>query len=189
MLLTTTIKCCSCNCSRTFRFRRRTSRSATRQLASFRHWRGEETPLWTIHVSWAGKWYEKNYIPVFLLFIFLGGTARQDRYERMLSQGHVSALTPKKIFKESRSTELKKQVFDLVKNGRKMTQCEARKTFSQYLQCVLRRISTMPEQEGHVEIVLKFLQKASNYLRTPFPVKVGEVWLWWMLFQICCNCT
>lgn len=29
----------------------------------------------------------------------------------------------------------------------------------------------MPEQEGHVEIVLKFLQKASNYLRTPFPVK------------------
>lgn len=51
-------------------------------------------------------------------------------------------------------------------------QNEARKTFSQYLQCVLRRISTMPEQEGHVEIVLKFLQKASNYLRTPFPVKV-----------------
>lgn len=31
----------------------------------------------------------------------------------------------------------------------------------------------MPEQEGHVEIVLKFLQKASNYLRTPFPVKVS----------------
>lgn len=30
----------------------------------------------------------------------------------------------------------------------------------------------MPEQEGHVEIVLKFLQKASNYLRTSFPVKV-----------------
>lgn len=52
-------------------------------------------------------------------------------------------------------------------------QCEARKTFSQYLQCVLKRISTMPEQEGHVEIVLKFLQKASNYLRTPFSVKVS----------------
>lgn len=46
---------------------------------------------------------------------------RQDRYERMLSQGHRSALTPKKVLKESRSKELKKQVFDLLKNGKKMT--------------------------------------------------------------------
>lgn len=53
-------------------------------------------------------------------------------------------------------------------------QCEARKAFSQYLLCVLKRISTTPDQEGHVEIVLKFLQKASNYLRTPFHVKVKK---------------
>lgn len=51
-------------------------------------------------------------------------------------------------------------------------QCEARKTFSKYLQCMLHRIATTPEQEGHVDVVLKFLQKASNYLRTPFTVKV-----------------
>lgn len=54
-------------------------------------------------------------------------------------------------------------------------QAEARKTFSQYLSCVLKRIAASPEQEGHVEIVLKFLQKASNYLRTPFAVKVSWI--------------
>jgi hypothetical protein len=51
-------------------------------------------------------------------------------------------------------------------------QCETRRTFSHYLGCVLRRISAGPDQEDHMEIVLKFLQKASNYLRTPYTVKV-----------------
>jgi tubulin polyglutamylase TTLL5 len=98
--------------------------------------------------------------------------ARQDRYERMLSQGHRSALAPKKTPKESRSAELRKQIIDMLRNGKKMTQCETRRTFSHYLGCVLRRISAGPDQEDHMEIVLKFLQKASNYLRTPYTVKV-----------------
>ncbi|KAF2881607.1 hypothetical protein ILUMI_24550 [Ignelater luminosus] len=98
---------------------------------------------------------------------------RQDRYERMLSQGHRAALLPKKIpQKESNAIELRTQMIDMMKNGKRLTQAEARKTFSQYLSCVLKRIAASPEQEGHVEIVLKFLQKASNYLRTPFAVKV-----------------
>jgi tubulin polyglutamylase TTLL5 len=98
--------------------------------------------------------------------------ARQDRYERMLSQGHRSALAPKKTPKDSRSAELRKQIIDMLRNGKKMTQCETRRTFSHYLGCVLRRISAGPDQEDHMEIVLKFLQKASNYLRTPYTVKV-----------------
>lgn len=98
---------------------------------------------------------------------------RQDRYERMLTQGHRSSLTPIKIpAKESRSAELRAQMIDLIKNGKKLSQHEARKTFSQYLNCILNRISAAPEQEGHVEIVLKFLQKASSYLRTPFQIKI-----------------
>jgi hypothetical protein len=47
--------------------------------------------------------------------------ARQDRYERMLSQGHRSALAPKKTPKDSRSAELRKQIIDMLRNGKKMT--------------------------------------------------------------------
>ncbi|KAF5305739.1 hypothetical protein FQR65_LT07635 [Abscondita terminalis] len=98
---------------------------------------------------------------------------RQERYERMLCQGHKAALSTKKLqLQDSKSSELKKQIIDAIKNGRKLTQTEARKTFSHYLQCILKRIAASPDQEGHVEIVLKFLQKASNYLRTPFSVNV-----------------
>lgn len=51
-------------------------------------------------------------------------------------------------------------------------QNEARKTFSHYLVCILKRIVAGPEQDDHAEIVLKFLQKASDYLRTPFNLSV-----------------
>lgn len=47
---------------------------------------------------------------------------RQDRYERMLTQGHRSSLTPIKIpAKESRSAELRAQMIDLIKNGKKLS--------------------------------------------------------------------
>ncbi|KAG5889403.1 hypothetical protein JTB14_018277 [Gonioctena quinquepunctata] len=95
---------------------------------------------------------------------------RQDRYERMLSQGHKSALTPCKITKESHSLELKKKIVEMLQGGKKITQREARKTFSHYLVCILKRIVAGPDQEDHVEIVLKFLQRASNYLKSSFSV-------------------
>ena len=46
---------------------------------------------------------------------------RQDRYERKLAQGHKSALLPVKVLKESHSIELKKQICDMIKNGKKMS--------------------------------------------------------------------
>ncbi|XP_066146909.1 tubulin polyglutamylase TTLL5 isoform X1 [Euwallacea fornicatus] len=96
---------------------------------------------------------------------------RQDRYERALSRGHKQALIPNKVTKESQSIELRRKVVEMLKCGKKITQCEARKTFSQYLVCILKKIVSAPDQDDHVEIVLKFLQKASNYLRTPYSVK------------------
>lgn len=107
--------------------------------------------------------------------------ARQDRYERKLIQGHKLALAPIKVTEENYAMDLKKQVCDMMKNGKRLSQGEARKTFSQYLGCVLKRISTSPtssttsadEQDGqHIDIVVKFLQKASKYLKAPFLVKV-----------------
>ncbi|XP_050312018.1 tubulin polyglutamylase TTLL5 isoform X2 [Anthonomus grandis grandis] len=99
-------------------------------------------------------------------------TGRQDRYERALSGGHKQALVaPSKVTKEAHSVEMRRKIVDMLKCGKKITQCEARKTFSQYLVCILRKIVSSPDQDDHVEIVLKFLQKASNYLRTPYVVK------------------
>ncbi|XP_076260052.1 tubulin tyrosine ligase-like 5 isoform X4 [Rhynchophorus ferrugineus] len=100
---------------------------------------------------------------------------RQDRYERMLSRGHKQALAPSKVSKDSQGAELRKKILEMLKNGKKITQCEARKTFSQYLVCVLKKIVASPDQDEHVEIVLKFLQKASNYLRTPYTVKAPSI--------------
>ncbi|CAG9765974.1 unnamed protein product [Ceutorhynchus assimilis] len=99
-------------------------------------------------------------------------SGRQDRYERALSRGHKQALMPAcKVTKESQIVDLRKKIVDLLKCGKRITQFEARKTFSQYLVCILKKIVTPPDQDQHVEIVLKFLQKASNYLRTPYCVK------------------
>ncbi|XP_057653784.1 tubulin polyglutamylase TTLL5 isoform X5 [Diorhabda carinulata] len=96
---------------------------------------------------------------------------RQDRYERMLSQGHRSSLAPCKITRETHCLDIKKRITDMLETGKRITQWQARKTFSHYLACILRRIVKGPDQDDHVEIVLKFMQKASNYLRTPFNVK------------------
>ncbi|KRT83041.1 hypothetical protein AMK59_4028, partial [Oryctes borbonicus] len=95
---------------------------------------------------------------------------RQDRYERKLRQGHRSALTPKKELRDSRSRELKKQICDMIKSGKRLTPAEARRVFSQYLNCVLEKIATATTDEGQVDVVLKFLQKASVYLKTPFTI-------------------
>lgn len=100
---------------------------------------------------------------------------RQDRYERALSRGHKQALEPSKITKESQSVELRRKIIEMMKSGKKITQREARKTFSQYLVCVLKKLVSNPDQDDHVDIVCKFLQKASNYLRTPYNIKVPSV--------------
>lgn len=84
------------------------------------------------------------------------------------------------------SAELKTQLCDMIRNGKRLSQGEARKAFSQYLGFVLKRLSSMPDNEGQVEIVIKFLQKASKYLRTPFLVKVQLTFVLiaiWPLFK------
>ncbi|KAJ8962623.1 hypothetical protein NQ318_001016 [Aromia moschata] len=142
-------------------------------------------------------------------------SGRQDRYERMLSQGHKSALVPCKITRESQCIELKKKIVDMLKSGKKITLGKFALTHGKlHLTVLLSRKGTgvlrayaspgalgsvssvgnvseeniQPlfnlhpeedsdgaEQADHVEIVLKFLQKASNYLRTPFSVKAPSL--------------
>nr|CAH7729957.1 unnamed protein product [Callosobruchus chinensis] len=96
---------------------------------------------------------------------------RQDRYERMLRQGHKQFNITCKMTKEFHVIEMKKKILDMLKSGARISRSEARKTFSHYLMKILRRIAQSPEQKDYVEVVLKFLQKASNYLRTKYEVK------------------
>ncbi|XP_018327942.1 tubulin polyglutamylase TTLL5 isoform X2 [Agrilus planipennis] len=103
---------------------------------------------------------------------------RQDRYERQLREGYKSSLNQDEKLplplKETQSEEIKKQVFELMKSGKKLSQIEARKMFSQYLVRILRRLSSSPNQEGHIEIVFRFLQRASSYVRLPFCIKMPQ---------------
>lgn len=60
------------------------------------------------------------------------------------------------------------------------SQIQARQAFGQYLQRVLTRMSGHGSRlagkqridEGHSELVLRFLQRASHNLRSPFHLKV-----------------
>ncbi|CAG9818928.1 unnamed protein product [Phaedon cochleariae] len=97
-----------------------------------------------------------------------GLTGRHDRYERMLKQGHKANTVSKKSIKTTHKIELKDKVMEMLKSGKKISQCEARKTFSQYLICILKRIVSGPEEKDYVEVVLKFLQRASNFLRSSY---------------------
>jgi hypothetical protein len=62
------------------------------------------------------------------------------------------------------------------------SQYQARRTFAQYLICILRQVSGQnkadPIIEDHSELILRFLQKASSNLRTPYFVQVKWVIMW-----------
>lgn len=107
-------------------------------------------------------------------FVLVTTSGRQDRYERKLAQGHNLTLSPIKVAQENYALELKRQICDMMKDGKRLTQGEARRIFSQYLSCILKRLTTTSTagHDCHVEMVVKFLQKASKYLKTPFLVKV-----------------
>ncbi|KAJ8979747.1 hypothetical protein NQ317_004734 [Molorchus minor] len=82
---------------------------------------------------------------------------------------------PEKTLVRYKYTSLDHKRNPSVESLKTSEQREARKTFSHYLICILKRIVAGPDKTDHVEIVLKFLQKASNYLRTPFSVKAPSL--------------
>lgn len=108
--------------------------------------------------------------------ILVTSSGRQDRYERKLVQGHKLALSPAKVAQDNYAAELKKQICDTMRDGRRLSQVETRKVFSQYLSTILKKITSHSvDQDDHVGMVVKFLQKASKYLKTPFLVKVARL--------------
>ncbi|KAK7864100.1 hypothetical protein R5R35_002743 [Gryllus longicercus] len=111
---------------------------------------------------------------------------RVNRYERALLQGHKASLDGMPldrsdaegscVVEEVRDVgDVLKEVLNRLEKGERLSQYQARRMFGQYLICILRRMTkngTKPEESGNVEIILRFLQKASSNLRTPYFVQM-----------------
>ncbi|CAH1155614.1 unnamed protein product [Phaedon cochleariae] len=94
---------------------------------------------------------------------------RQNRYERKSIRGSNLTVVPTDVIKEFPNSGLK-SILDMLKNGKRITQCDARKIFSRYLVCVLKNIVERPDKSEYIEMVLKFLQRASHFLKSPLNI-------------------
>lgn len=92
---------------------------------------------------------------------------RMAQYERTLANNHsdlVYRSTPPKCLDEAR--RLRKQIRRMMEAGNELTTLQARRTFSLYLECVLRRLSQEPKNL-HERLILKFITRADLNIKTP----------------------
>ena len=64
--------------------------------------------------------------------------------------------------KKERSAVLKEKIIKMIESGLQLSEYQARKAFTVYLQCILQRLSDFDEETGdssQIDLVLKFLQK------------------------------
>ncbi|XP_049776569.1 tubulin polyglutamylase TTLL5 isoform X1 [Schistocerca cancellata] len=113
---------------------------------------------------------------------------RLARYERALAQGHCTVLEEKN--QSSQKTEegtnkpnpnrydvnsLRQEILHCFEKGNRLSQNQARRIFCQYLQCILRRLANKEgfdtDDDNNSELILRFLQRASSNLRTPYFVQ------------------
>ena len=102
---------------------------------------------------------------------------RVAQYEKHLSKGHKAPLKNKSI-KDSDKTEkeysenkvksgaLKVKIMQMIESGVQLSEYQARKAFTIYLLCILKKLSDFNEdclETKEIEVVLKFLQKVSIY--------------------------
>ena len=68
--------------------------------------------------------------------------------------------------KRERSAVLKEKMVKMIESGLQLSEYQARKAFTVYLQCILQRLSDFDEETGdssQIDLVLKFLQKVGGY--------------------------
>ncbi|XP_063231259.1 tubulin polyglutamylase TTLL5 [Bacillus rossius redtenbacheri] len=107
---------------------------------------------------------------------------RLTRYERALLRGHKAGLYDHLGSgdldvdeDENESTDFKQKILDCIQNGGRLSQYQARRMFAQYLGCILRRVARCSKgdtDDVNGELIIKFLQKASTNLRTPYFVQI-----------------
>ena len=108
------------------------------------------------------------------------GELRCAQYEKPLEKGHRTTIKKKegrdleklaiqRSEKKERSAVLKEKMVKMIESGLQLSEYQARKAFTVYLQCILQRLSDFDEETGdssQIDLVLKFLQKVatrSNY--------------------------
>ncbi|XP_066994738.1 tubulin polyglutamylase TTLL5 [Anabrus simplex] len=115
---------------------------------------------------------------------------RLNRYERALLQGHRSSLDDRPTDRlhsdkpEADGSDVEdvpdikvvfKEMLLCLENGNRLSQFQARKLFGQYLVSILKRLSShgrSGENDDQSELILRFLQRASGNLRTPYFVQI-----------------
>ena len=111
---------------------------------------------------------------------------RAAQYEKSLTKGHrpkyvnkekkdPEKLAKKRSEKRAHSTVLREKIIKMIEGGLQLSEYQARKAFSVYLQCLLQRLSDFDVENGsdlsQIDLVLKFLQKAALSLREPYYLK------------------
>lgn len=96
--------------------------------------------------------------------------SRYERYERVLVKGHKQSLDrgDSKENIDIDNHKYKEQIIKMMQQGDKLSPVEARKAFSLYLGCILRKISQPSVDSICCDLIMKFLQQSSSNLRTPF---------------------
>ena len=98
---------------------------------------------------------------------------RCAQYEKPLEKGHrttikkregkdLEKLAIQRTEKRERSAVLKEKMVKMIESGLQLSEYQARKAFTVYLQCILQRLSDFDEETGdssQIDLVLKFLQK------------------------------
>lgn len=92
---------------------------------------------------------------------------RMKQYERTLHNVNVDIIfkdMPPKCLDEAR--RLRKQLRKSMETGNELTLLQARKIFSLYLECVLKRLSQEPKNQ-HERQILKFITRSDLSIKTP----------------------
>nr|CAD7437847.1 unnamed protein product [Timema bartmani] len=111
---------------------------------------------------------------------------RFTRYERALLRGHKASLnerslslsggdTPDVSEDDQETRNLKIKILDYIQEGSRLSQHQARRIFAQYLGWILQNVSSgrhSETEEANGDLILRFLQKSSSNLRTPYFVQL-----------------
>ncbi|XP_049952504.1 tubulin polyglutamylase TTLL5 isoform X2 [Schistocerca serialis cubense] len=93
-----------------------------------------------------------------------------NRYSAFLEEG-TNKLNPNRYDVNS----LRQEILHCFEKGNRLSQNQARRIFCQYLQCILRRLANKEgfdtDDDNNSELILRFLQRASSNLRTPYFVQ------------------
>jgi tubulin polyglutamylase TTLL5 len=99
---------------------------------------------------------------------------RIQKYERALESSLPIVIAPTRTSMIPKSRDearrLRQQVKKSIENNNELSTLQARKAFTLYLECILRRLTTEPKYQ-HEDLVLKFLYRVGVHMKQPFFIR------------------